>query len=169
MYNDLFEKTFNKHKDLVLESVSVSDDNWDKSVDWNVIGKSIQTSGAKSLEDFLGINESDKRLSGNKYLNHITPQYQEMYDTMPEKIKEDSKKLYKMFLMNPFEGRVRFHSLRPALDGYVAVDAGKFEGKTYRSVGRVFKDPKTQQEHIFWFFIGGHAQYDNMIRKMIKK
>ena len=167
MYNDLFEKTFNKHKDLVLESVS--DDNWDQSVDWSVIGKHIQTSGAKSLEDFLGINEADKRLAGNKYINHITPQYQSLYDTLPEKIKIESKELYKKFLLNPNEGRVRFHSLRPALDGYVAVEAGKFEGKTYRRVGKVVKDPKTQKEHIFWFFIGGHAQYENLIGRMSKR
>jgi len=55
MYNDLFEKTFNKHKDLILESIS--DDNWDRSVDWSVIGKNIQTSGAKPLEDFFNLYE----------------------------------------------------------------------------------------------------------------
>lgn len=192
MYGDLFEITFNKHKKLMLELLDpepkktdvnvdlANDPNWEDKVNWDEIAKGVDFNKTISLEDFLGLDESkkqntsiygrfskDKRRAG-KYINHITYRYKKDYDLLPEKIKQTSKEYYKLFLLDPTIGKLRFHTLT-GLKGYAAINAGNHDGKTYRSLGKIFPDIQNPNiEHIKWFFIGGHAQYEDLLAKLKK-
>lgn len=191
MYSDLFEKTFVKHKKLMLELLNVDvetdteidltdDPNWEDKVNWDEIAKDVDFNKTIPLEEFLGLDEArqfnpfgqfakDKRRAG-KYINHITERYRKDFDLLPEKIKQTSKEYYRLFLQDPTIGKLRFHTLDPGLKGYAAINAGNHDGKTFRSIGRIFPDRNNPNiEHIKWFFIGGHAQYDDLIRRLQKK
>ena len=52
--NDIFTTTFEKHKQLLLESLN--DYNWEEKVDWSVFDTTEDNSGA--FEKLLGISEA---------------------------------------------------------------------------------------------------------------
>ena len=187
MYNDLFEKTFSKHRKLVLELLNVDlekmrsdepivdDPDWTDKVDWVIIANTVDFNNTKPLEDFLGLNEnnpSDKRRVG-EYINHVTDRFQRDFENLPEQIKKSSVEYYRLFLQDPTIGKLRFHNLgtnNVKMKNYVAINAGNANNKTYRSVGIVVPDRTDPNlKHIKWFFIGGHAQYDDLLSRLKKK
>lgn len=181
MYGDIFEKTFNKHKELIFESTdqTIDDPNWTDKVDWSIIANTVDFNNIKPLEDFLGLQENnpnptptDKRRVG-EYINHITDRFQRDFENLPEQIKKSSVEYYRLFLQDPTIGKLRFHSLgvnNAKMKNYVAINAGNANNKTYRSVGIIVPDRTNPSlKHIKWFFIGGHAQYDDLLKRLNKK
>lgn len=178
MYGKTFENTFLKHKKLLNEFLDQSQDqiinddpNWENNVDWNIIANNVNFNSTTSLEDFFSLNENDKRRSG-EYINHITDRFKQDFGNLPDAIKKSSREYYSLFLKDYTIGKLRFHNLgsnNDKLKGYVAINAGNHGGKTYRSVGKIFQDEKNPNlKHIKWFFIGGHAQYDDLLKRLNK-
>jgi len=159
----------------MLESLNVNDNNWEDKVNWDVIANDVDFNKTKPLTSFFGITETDLNTKKDprkvsNYINHITDRFERDFNNLPLKIKQTSKEYYGLFLQDPTLGKLRFHSLAPGLKGYVAINAGNHDGKTYRSVGKVIQDRKDPNiQHIKWFFIGGHAQYDDLTSRLRKK
>lgn len=168
--SDIFENTFSKHKQLLFEAIN---DNWEEKVNWNDIAKGVDFNDTVSLEDFFSleeerINDSQNTPQTVRFANHITKRFQKDFKKLPDKIKRESRMLYQLFNQNPFDSRLRFHKLA-SLKDYVAVNAGNFEGKTYRSIGKTERDVNDPGlTHIYWFFIGGHSYYDDAISRLKK-
>lgn len=170
--SDIFENTFNKHKQLLFESIS--DQNWEDRVDWEAISNSVNFADSIPLEDFFSlkkeeyISDSQNVSQSPRFANHITKRFQKDFAKLPDKIKRESKYLYEIFKKNPFDPRLRFHKI-VSLKDYVAVNAGAFEGKVYRSIGKTERDSNDPGlTHIHWFFIGGHSYYDDAISRLKK-
>ncbi len=179
MYGDIFEKTFNKHKELTvgITDLIIDDPDWTDKVDWTIIASTVDFNNISPLEDFLGLNENnpnpaDKRRVG-EYINHVTDRFQKDFANLPEQIKKSSVEYYRLFLQDPTIGKLRFHNLgtnNAKMKNYVAINAGNANNKTYRSVGIIVPDRTDPSlKHIKWFFIGGHAQYDDLLSRLKKK
>jgi len=76
------------------------------------------------------------------------------YRTLPEQVKKEAKKTYRIFKNNPYHPSLRFkrvHSTRPIFSLRIT--------KNYRAIGA------EQNDEIIWFWIGSHSDYDNLLKQ----
>lgn len=160
--SDIFENTFSKHKQLLFESIS--DQNWEDRVDWDKIAKSVDFKDTVLLEDFFSLKKEENTNRTQRFVNHTTKRFKQDFEKLPPKIQKQSKALFQLFARDPYNPQLRFHRLNPIQKNYVAASAG---GNAYRSVGQMVQDSQNPDLiHIYWFFIGGHSDYDNLTRKL---
>ena len=79
------------------------------------------------------------------------------YASLPEEIRRQAREAYALFEKDPYYPSLHFkriHSTRPVFSARISVD--------YRTVGIVDGD------EITWFWIGSHADYDNMLQRLRK-
>jgi mRNA-degrading endonuclease RelE of RelBE toxin-antitoxin system len=79
------------------------------------------------------------------------------YNELPAEVRKQAKDSYSFFLKNPYHPSLHFkriHSTRPIYSVRVSYD--------YRAIGIVDSD------EITWFWIGPHAEYDGIIKRLRK-
>jgi len=82
-----------------------------------------------------------------------TEQFWNCYLKLPPSIKKQAKLAYKQFLNDPFYPSLRFkrvHSTKPIFSIRITKD--------YRALGIL------QGNDIIWFWIGSHADYNNLLK-----
>ena len=158
--NDVFTTTFEKHKRLVLESLT--DYNWEEKVDWSVFDTPEDTS--KSFEKLLGISENKPSQPVNTpvIISVPTKEWWELFNDLPEPVKSSAIERYKLFLTNPGDPSLHFKPLRYTIGNYWSVSINA----NYRTVG--IKTDMPDGFRIKWVFIGNHSQYDDYWKRLIK-
>ncbi len=84
-----------------------------------------------------------------------TDRFWKSYNKLPENIKKEAKKSYRIFKTDPFHPSLhykRVHSTRPIFSIRITIN--------YRAIGI------QRNKHIIWFWIGSHTDYDNLIKQM---
>lgn len=77
------------------------------------------------------------------------------FSRLPEPVKERAREAYRRFIENPDHPSLRFkriHSTEPIYSVRVTKD--------YRALG------PQENDDIIWFWIGSHADYDDLISRM---
>jgi mRNA-degrading endonuclease RelE of RelBE toxin-antitoxin system len=82
-------------------------------------------------------------------LSHTTPDFRRQFAALPQRVQEDAKKAFRLFLANPAHPGLEFKKLQGTTSTYsVRI------GAHFRAVGDM------DGESIVWFWIGTHAEYD---------
>jgi len=79
------------------------------------------------------------------------------YTVLPGDVKTQAKEAYALFVKDPYSPSLHFkriHSTRPIFSVRITID--------YRAVGIV------EGEEVTWFWIGSHAEYDNLLKRLRK-
>ncbi len=85
-------------------------------------------------------------------ISHTTAGFRQALDNLPESVRRQAKRAYKLFLQNPSHPSLNFKLLIPRRSIYsVRI------GLDYRAVGI------REHDTIIWFWIGSHADYDKLI------
>ncbi len=77
------------------------------------------------------------------------------YADLPQEIRRQAREAYALFQKDPYYPSLHFkriHSTRPVFSTRINVD--------YRAVGIIDGD------EITWFWIGSHADYDNLMKRL---
>ena len=86
-----------------------------------------------------------------------TDRFWKCYTALPKAIQKQAKEAYRLFIRDPFHPSLRFkriHSSRPVFSARITID--------YRSIG-ILGDGE-----IIWYWIGSHADYDQLLKQMRK-
>ena len=84
-----------------------------------------------------------------------TERFWKRYADLPADVRKQAREAYRLFLGNPQHPGLHFkrvHSRRPIFSVRISID--------YRALGII------EQDEITWFWIGGHAEYDQILSKM---
>jgi mRNA-degrading endonuclease RelE of RelBE toxin-antitoxin system len=85
-----------------------------------------------------------------------TKDFAKLFIKLPQHIKETAKKNYELWKDNPSHPSLEFKEIIHHQNIWsVRVGIG------WRALGII----KPQEEKIVWFWIGSHAQYDNILKK----
>ncbi len=89
--------------------------------------------------------------------SHITAEFRELFNKLPERVKKTSKRNFKIWKENPDHPGIQFKKIDPNQPIFsVRVGIG------WRAVGVIEKESNT----IIWFWIGSHADYEKLIRSL---
>lgn len=84
-----------------------------------------------------------------------TERFRKSLATLPGPIRQQAREAYRLFKQNPQHPSLRFkrvHETRPIFSVRINLD--------YRAVGVVTSD------EIVWFWIGPHAQYEQLLKRL---
>ena len=87
--------------------------------------------------------------------SRTTRRFRRAFARLPESIKERAREAYRRFVENPNHPGLRFkriHSTEPVYSVRVTKD--------YRALGLL------EDDTIIWFWIGSHADYDELISRL---
>ncbi|MGE5238761.1 MAG: hypothetical protein ACM3ON_08165 [Chloroflexota bacterium] len=87
--------------------------------------------------------------------SRTTEAFWKSYRELPEQTKKEARKAYRNFKKNPYHPSLHFkriHSTRPIFSLRITKD--------YRAVGI------EHDNHIIWFWIGSHGDYDNLLKQL---
>ena len=87
--------------------------------------------------------------------SRATPRFWAAYRELPPDIREAAQKAYRLFRDNPNHPSLQFKKVHDREPIYSVRVTG-----AYRVVGQLEKDEVT------WFWIGGHADYDRILKKL---
>ena len=82
-----------------------------------------------------------------------TPEFWALYSTLPDDVRRQARQAYQLFQENPHHPGLRFRKVHPVRPIYSARI-----GISYRAVGI------RQDDGITWYWIGSHANYDELLR-----
>ncbi len=86
--------------------------------------------------------------------SHATPRFWTAYAGLPHEIRDAARKAYHLFREDPNHSSLRFkkvHDTEPIYSVRVA--------RAYRALGLL------ENDEITWFWIGGHAEYDRLLKR----
>jgi len=87
--------------------------------------------------------------------SHTTAAFREAFSELPKSVQEQARRAYRQFQRDPWHPGLRFKQVHPRLPIYsVRLSKG------YRAVGQ------RSEEHIVWFWVGSHADYDNLLSQL---
>jgi len=84
-----------------------------------------------------------------------TKRFWKCYSTIPSAVKKQAREAYELFSKNPYYPSLHFkriHSTLPIFSVRINID--------YRSVGIL------EGDEITWFWIGSHAEYEILIKRL---
>lgn len=85
-----------------------------------------------------------------------THDFRRLFLKLPQRVKETARKNYQLWKNNPFHPSLEFKQIN-AKDNLWSVRVGI----GWRALGVM----KTKEDKIVWFWIGSHAEYDNLLKK----
>lgn len=88
--------------------------------------------------------------------SRTTPRFRKALASLPQHVQEQARDAYEQFMQNPWHPALRFkkvHSELPIFSARV--------GLNYRAVGS-----RETDDSILWFWIGSHADYDQLLRRL---
>lgn len=87
--------------------------------------------------------------------SRVTPGFRRAFRTLPGEVQELARKAHRLWLENPHHPGLHFKKIQPEPPIYsVRI------GIAWRAVGVLDGDEMT------WFFIGSHADYDELLRRL---
>ena len=87
--------------------------------------------------------------------SHTTKRFREAFHKLPPSVQQQARKAYTLFAQNPNHPGLRFKRVHASLPIYSVRIA-----RDYRALG--IKDG----DSIVWFWIGSHADYDDLLLRM---
>jgi hypothetical protein len=85
----------------------------------------------------------------------VTKDFRKRLDQLPGAAQEQADRAYVLWRSDPFHPSLRFKRVSPSQPIYsVRIGMG------YRALGLRTED------HIFWFWIGPHAEYDDLLKRL---
>lgn len=87
--------------------------------------------------------------------SRTTRRFRRAFVRLPEPIKERAREAYRRFVENPNHPGLRFKRIHPTEPIYSALVT-----KDYRTLGLL------EDDTIIWFWIGTHADYDELISRL---
>jgi hypothetical protein len=84
--------------------------------------------------------------------SRTTRQFWRLFSQLPFDVQRDAKRAYRLFLNNPSHPGLQFKKLEGDKDIYSARI-----GLDYRALAVMKKD------HIVWYWIGSHSDYDRLV------
>jgi hypothetical protein len=84
-----------------------------------------------------------------KFTSHASPGFWSLYDRLPLEIQKLAAKQYELFAGDPYHPSLRLKPIGPFWSARVS--------RSYRALAT------RRGDHFFWFWIGSHADYDNLI------
>ena len=87
--------------------------------------------------------------------SRTTRRFRRAFSHLPEPIKERAREAYQRFVENPNHPGLRFKRIHPTEPIYSARVT-----KDYRTLGLL------EDDTIIWFWIGTHADYDELISRL---
>ena len=87
--------------------------------------------------------------------SHTTKRFREAFRRLPSPVQSQARKAYRLFVQNPHHPGLRFKRVHTALPIYSVRIA-----RDYRALGI------REGESIIWFWIGSHAEYEDLLSRM---
>lgn len=84
--------------------------------------------------------------------SRTTVQFRDLFANLPQQVQQQAREAYQQFKQDPWHPSLRFKQVHPRDPIYSARVS-----KNYRAVG------VRNQSGIVWFWIGTHADYDNLL------
>jgi hypothetical protein len=84
-----------------------------------------------------------------------TPEFWALYSALPVEVRQQARQAYSLFQQDPYHPGLRFRKVHPTRPIYSARVGGN-----YRVVGI------REDNDIYWFWIGTHADYDHLLRQL---
>lgn len=85
----------------------------------------------------------------------ITKTFRKALDQIPEAIQEQAIKAFETWQSDPYQGSLQFKLVSQRQPIYSAR-----VGLNYRVLGLL------ENDHIYWFWIGSHAEYDELLKRL---
>ena len=87
--------------------------------------------------------------------SRTTRGFRDRLRALPESVQRAAREAYRRFQVDPWHNSLQFKRVHPRLSIYSVRIA-----KHYRAVG------KRDDEGMLWFWIGSHADYDQMLKQI---
>jgi hypothetical protein len=87
--------------------------------------------------------------------SRTTERFRKAFDNLPEQIQRRAREAYQQFQQDPYYPSLRFRQVHPTLPVYSARI-----NRDYRAVGI------RTGESIIWFWIGSHAEYEELLEHL---
>jgi hypothetical protein len=87
--------------------------------------------------------------------SHITSEFRRLFQDLPAEVRRHARATYRLWKENPAHPGVQFkrvHPRQPIYSVRIGID--------WRAVGL------RQDDTIIWFWIGSHAQYDGLLKRL---
>jgi len=85
----------------------------------------------------------------------VTKEFRKRLDALPMETQEQADRAYALWQDDPYHSSLEFKRVSRRQPIYsVRVGIG------YRSLGLL------EDDHIFWFWVGSHAEYDQLLKRM---
>ena len=87
--------------------------------------------------------------------SHVTRRFRDRFAALPESVQRQAREAYGRFQEDPWHASLRFKPIHTAQRIYsVRI------GIAYRAIGQ------RDEDSITWFWIGSHADYDQLVRQL---
>jgi hypothetical protein len=85
----------------------------------------------------------------------VTKEFRKKLDSLPVEVQEQAGRVYALWQDDPYHTSLEFERVSRRQPIYsVRIGIG------YRALGLL------EGSHVFWFWIGSHAEYDQMLKRM---
>lgn len=85
----------------------------------------------------------------------VTKAFRKKLDGLPASVQEQAAKAYELWQSDPYHNSLQFK--RVSQRQYIYSARINLD---YRVLGLL------ENDHIYWFWIGGHAEYDNLLERL---
>lgn len=85
----------------------------------------------------------------------VTKAFRKQLSQLPESVQEQATKAYALWHSDPYHNSLQFKRVSQRQPIYLARI-----GLNYRVLGLV------EEDHIYWFWIGTHAEYDELLGRL---
>jgi mRNA-degrading endonuclease RelE of RelBE toxin-antitoxin system len=85
----------------------------------------------------------------------VTKTFRQQLDNLPASVQSQAAKAYILWQTNPYHPSLQFKRVsqrQPIYSARVSIN--------YRVLGLL------ESEHIYWYWIGGHDEYDELLKRM---
>jgi len=87
--------------------------------------------------------------------SRTTDRFRKAFQRLPEQVQRQARETYRLFEQDPYHPSLRFkrvHPTRPIYSARISIN--------YRALG------VRDGEEIIWFWIGSHADYENLLSRL---
>jgi mRNA-degrading endonuclease RelE of RelBE toxin-antitoxin system len=85
----------------------------------------------------------------------VTKAFRKQLSQLPESVQEHAAKAYALWRSDPYHNSLQFKRVSQRQPIYSAR-----VGLNYRVLGLL------EEEHIYWFWIGSHGEYDELLQRL---
>ena len=85
----------------------------------------------------------------------VTKEFRKLLELLPPEVREQAERAYALWRLDPYHPSLQFKQVSRRQQIYsVRVGIG------YRALGL------REDDHVFWFWIGSHTQYDQFLKRL---